>query len=388
MTSRVYFSHQDPSSAQSFINFEINKACFHRWWFLLDGTDDHDADSLVTELMMTTGCSRYEVTQAIKAMEVIKLLPCLRQVVEEMFHIGITYLARIMDAIAPASVGIYHLLEQRIINRLTPQVAGEAMIQAGSLAGLITRWIKELDPAYCGTTPRSEREGEYLEFQTKGDHTYIRAKLATVDARRFKASLEETAGTKVPLAQALREFLSLEAPLKVVQYLYTPRTGGPSWIVGVGSLGPLVDEEWKNQIQQIVDVDSMDAVVESGYRPSHHMRAAVMARDGHCRFPGCSVPADRCQLDHVRPWGSGGVTAVWNLMCVCQHHHNMKSDGRFVPELDEVGDVLWVGPANSPVVVRGEGPLAEEMPTGLWGQTLRVRLKEWRRKKREENREA
>ncbi|WP_080796450.1 HNH endonuclease signature motif containing protein [Corynebacterium pacaense] len=384
MAERIYFSHQDPISAQSFINYEINKASYHRWWFLLEDADEHDADSLITELMAATGCSRYEVNQAIRAVALVRMLPGLRRLVEEMFHVNISYLARIMDAVAPAAMAILDPLEKRIISRLTPRVAGEMMIQAGHLAGLITRWIKELDPSHCGPQPRSEREGEYLEFQSRGDHTYIRARLATADARRFKDSLEAVGGTRIPLAQALREFLDAKAPVQVVQYLYTPRTGGRSWMAGVGYLGPLLARDWKKRVAKEVELDAMDSAVEKGYRPSQRMRAAVIARDAHCRFPGCSVPADRCQLDHVRPWAAGGPTAMWNLMCLCQHHHNMKSDGRFTPELDELGEVLWIGPMNRPVVVRPEGPFAEEMPTGLWGQKLRVRLKEWRRKRREE----
>ncbi len=53
------------------------------------------------------------------------------------------------------------------------------------------------------------------------------------------------------------------------------------------------------------------------------MAALVRARDGRCRFPGCSVAARFCDLDHVRPWPAG-PTAAENLACLCRRHHRIK----------------------------------------------------------------
>jgi hypothetical protein len=56
-------------------------------------------------------------------------------------------------------------------------------------------------------------------------------------------------------------------------------------------------------------------VVEEGYRPSRELARFVRSRDGHCQHPGCRVPAQRCHLDHVRPYdhehpGLGGPTSA------------------------------------------------------------------------------
>ena len=59
------------------------------------------------------------------------------------------------------------------------------------------------------------------------------------------------------------------------------------------------------------------------YRPTAAMVALVKARDGHCRFPGCTVAARFCDLDHVRPWPQG-PTSVGNLICLCRRHHRIK----------------------------------------------------------------
>ncbi|MGK2879308.1 MAG: hypothetical protein ACSLE6_00455, partial [Mycobacterium sp.] len=47
--------------------------------------------------------------------------------------------------------------------------------------------------------------------------------------------------------------------------------------------------------------DLTDWPAEPHYRPSAALAAAIRARDLHCRFPNCTVPADRCDIDHCEP---------------------------------------------------------------------------------------
>src|SRR4051794_30551678 len=56
-------------------------------------------------------------------------------------------------------------------------------------------------------------------------------------------------------------------------------------------------------------------------------RAALLARDGGCVIPGCSVPADRCEIHHVDPWADGGGTDITNLVLACTRHHIEIGDG-------------------------------------------------------------
>ena len=48
---------------------------------------------------------------------------------------------------------------------------------------------------------------------------------------------------------------------------------------------------------------------------------AVIARDRHCRYRGCTAPPWACDVHHRRPWARGGPTAVHNLGLLCWHHH-------------------------------------------------------------------
>lgn len=51
---------------------------------------------------------------------------------------------------------------------------------------------------------------------------------------------------------------------------------------------------------------------------------ALIARDGGCRWPGCHLPAEWCDVDHFVPWEHGGSTNLDNLWLLCRHHHTEK----------------------------------------------------------------
>lgn len=80
-----------------------------------------------------------------------------------------------------------------------------------------------------------------------------------------------------------------------------------------------------------------------GYRIPAALRRHVQARDRTCTFPGCHVPAARCDLDHRDVWPSG-PTDPENLDCLCRHHHRLKQQGwqRHRPEAD--GSIRWTSP--------------------------------------------
>jgi hypothetical protein len=87
------------------------------------------------------------------------------------------------------------------------------------------------------------------------------------------------------------------------------------------------------------------------YRPTAEVRRHVSARDGHCSFPGCAMPASRTDLDHVvafdhrRP-ERGGPTTVENLQALCRRHHQLKTHGDWRVRLSETGaNTIWTAPS-------------------------------------------
>ena len=51
------------------------------------------------------------------------------------------------------------------------------------------------------------------------------------------------------------------------------------------------------------------------------LRRAVITRDRHCVFPGCDTPPAACQVHHLKPRASGGLTKLGNLVLLCAFHH-------------------------------------------------------------------
>jgi hypothetical protein len=82
-------------------------------------------------------------------------------------------------------------------------------------------------------------------------------------------------------------------------------------------------------IRRIV-TDSTGCIIDAGrshYLASDIQKLVIRLRDGYCRFPGCNAPAERCEVDHVVPYNSGGPTDLWDLGPLCKHHHQMKTGG-------------------------------------------------------------
>ena len=57
------------------------------------------------------------------------------------------------------------------------------------------------------------------------------------------------------------------------------------------------------------------------------IRRALSARDGRCRFPGCT--ARRCDAHHITHWADGGATSLDNLVLLCRRHHRLVHEGGY-----------------------------------------------------------
>jgi len=52
------------------------------------------------------------------------------------------------------------------------------------------------------------------------------------------------------------------------------------------------------------------------------LRRALAARDPHCRWPGCRIPANWADSHHLQEWvRDHGATDIDNLVILCRYHH-------------------------------------------------------------------
>lgn len=56
---------------------------------------------------------------------------------------------------------------------------------------------------------------------------------------------------------------------------------------------------------------------------------AIRAAYRGCSYPGCSMPAERCELDHLDPWEKGGRTDIASADLNCPIHHIGRHCGLF-----------------------------------------------------------
>jgi hypothetical protein len=72
---------------------------------------------------------------------------------------------------------------------------------------------------------------------------------------------------------------------------------------------------------------------------SASLRAALVVRDGGCRFAGCRAPVDQCDNHHLVFKVHGGRTALENLALLCSAHHHAVHDGGWTTTLHADGTI-------------------------------------------------
>ena len=99
----------------------------------------------------------------------------------------------------------------------------------------------------------------------------------------------------------------------------------PGYLPGFGVLPAeaVRDLATRARVRPLKPADEFTA--EPQYRPSTALAEFIRARDLCCRFPGCEVPAEFCDLDHSIPWALGGVTHPSNIHLKCRAHHLLKT---------------------------------------------------------------
>jgi hypothetical protein len=121
--------------------------------------------------------------------------------------------------------------------------------------------------------------------------------------------------------------------------------------LGAGSLGLLADLLTRTPhvvVRPVLDLARVDAV--DHHDPPPWMRELVILRDGHCVFPGCTLDARDCDLDHITAYqppahgGPPGQTTPDNLACLCRRHHRIKTFTAWTYQRAPTGGYTWTSP--------------------------------------------
>lgn len=120
-----------------------------------------------------------------------------------------------------------------------------------------------------------------------------------------------------------------------------PRHG---WVLAAALADLLTDPDLRIRITR---ADALTGVTVARdprvYRPNRALAARIRDRNRTCRFPGCTVAARRCDLDHVVRFPEG-PTVEENLMCLCRTHHGFKHHAGWQVRLEPDGTCHWLSP--------------------------------------------
>ncbi|MDN5683172.1 HNH endonuclease signature motif containing protein [Corynebacterium glyciniphilum] len=153
--------------------------------------------------------------------------------------------------------------------------------------------------------------------------------------------------------------------LNVTVNTYRMRDDAASYILGSGWVSPATGAELTAIARHIRQLPPLEQVPDTdAYRFTTLQRVQIEGRDGHCRFPGCEIPAGDCEHDHLvnsphTDPDSDGPTSVTNGICLCRTHHTLKTAGVWEPTTpDDAVTLHWHGPGGSRVTTVAAGPLS------------------------------
>ena len=121
------------------------------------------------------------------------------------------------------------------------------------------------------------------------------------------------------------------APAQVVihvlaeQATVSGESATPGYLPGFGALPAEAVRDLATRARVRPLKPAQEFTAEPQYRPSTALAEFIRARDLCCRFPGCEVPAEFCDIDHSVAWAAGGPTHPSNIHLKCRAHHLLKT---------------------------------------------------------------
>ena len=146
-----------------------------------------------------------------------------------------------------------------------------------------------------------------------------------------------------------------------------PGSARRSWPAELAGYGPIpralalelaADGQWTRLLTDPATGHLLE-VDPTRYQPPAALARYIRARDRTCRFPGCGMPAEACDLDHTIPRSQGGPTDPSNLGPLHRRHHRGRHDGRWQLSQPEPGTFVWTSPTGHVYTVHLEplGPI-------------------------------
>ncbi len=194
----------------------------------------------------------------------------------------------------------------------------------------ICRLLEQMVPSEA----RREPERWLHVRHTEDNMVRVEAQLRPEEASRLLEACRVSADTRVDGLMALAEAtLRGDAvdrpPIEVTVQVDAATLAGHNQDTGLSA---------ETSRRLLCDAGIVPMVVDSAGTPlnvgrktrviSTALRRALLARDQHCQYPGCTH-ARFVEAHHVTHWVDGGETSLANVRLLCSRHHVLLHEGRF-----------------------------------------------------------
>ena len=212
---------------------------------------------------------------------------------------------------------------------------------------LFDRRLDELAATVCRDDPRTKR-------QRRADAVGVLSQGGAILGCEC-GSVDCPAGTSAPSASTARVIYAIAEQATVAG-----EGAKPGYQPGVGALSPDAVAALSRTARITTVPHPKDLRTELHYRPSAGLADFIRCRDLTCRWPGCDVPAPRCDIDHTVPYPVG-PTHPSNCKLYCRPHHLIKTffsgpDGWRELQLPN-GTMLFVSPTGRRYTTKPQGAL-------------------------------
>lgn len=272
-------------------------------------------------------------------------------------HMCFEYLRRLAEYLEAVPDELIHVIEEDLLTAIKPKKPNQAVPTHRRLRVICQRIMDKhcppVRPRDEDSTPAPDERFPLLHTDARNELvTSFILKLNKAEAHEVNLMLDHVCREQLcDRAEAFMQLLRGESTAQITMNVYRSVDAEDGKVQIAGHwLHPLISADWMRRITHVV---APGYAKTDGYQPTPTIRASVIGRDGHCRFPGCDVPAERCDLDHVQRWESETSTA--NLHCLCRTHHRLKTAGQWDVSLHADGTETWTSHGDGHTVVTEPG---------------------------------
>lgn len=251
-----------------------------------------------TRLAVRLGLTEYRAVTLVEIGHMFRRFPTILELARTGAY-SLDLLRCMAECLSPVKADVPETFEEKIFKAISPTVPNQAMLARATIRGRIEQVIRKHDPQALPEESKDTDPGSSarLDIDDRPDTTTVffltLPKLEGLELQRMLNNVVKN--NSCSRAEALMRLVRRQTKAEITLNLYqsTDQPDAQIWAAG-GWASSKATQRWKDRVTH---VQFPGTTSNEGYSPTPLVRASVEGRDGTCRFPGCSVPAHKCQLD-------------------------------------------------------------------------------------------